>query len=427
MITEIIKDSFLDEEEHIYSLDSGLKIIIIPKKGFAKTTAMFAVNFGSVVNTFKGEDEKNYTRIPDGVAHFLEHKLFESEQGDAFTLYAKTGANANAYTSFNVTNYYFSSTNRLKENLEILINLIGTPYFTDENVNKEQGIIGQEINMYLDSPGWRVYFNMLQAMYEKNPVRYDIAGSVESISKITPKLLYDCYNKFYTPENMVLTVVGDVCPEEIFKFASEKVKRLGTEKNIAVKTEKEPESILSHKAEQKLSVSMPLFAIGFKDKPAGKGKDLVRKEIIGRMALDIVFGKSGDFFDECYNMGLINDSYGIDFECEPNFCHSMIQGESETPDEVLKRVVLYAKRRMDEGITYEELSTQKNIEKSMFIKDFNRVENVARNAMEAYFGGYGLFDVLEVIESITKEDIDRQLKKFTEENSVLSVIRPEQN
>ena len=419
---EIINSEFLNEKEYIFNLENGLKIIVVPKKGFSKTAAMFAVNFGSTVNTFKTKGEKDFTKIPDGVAHFLEHKLFESEEGDAFSMYAKTGASANAYTSFNVTNYYFSCTDKLKENLKILINLMQTPYFTKENVDKEQGIIGQEINMYLDNPGWRVYFNMLEAMYVENPVRCDIAGSVESIAKITPELLYDCYNRFYNPENMVLSICGDVDPVEIAEYASSLITGLGNIKDTEVLGVSEPQNVLKNKVTQPLSVSMPLFNIGFKDTPPKKGKDIIRKEIIGRMALDLVFGKSGKFFDENYNSGLINDSYDIEYECEPNFCHSMIAGESENPDLVLENVLKYADEIRKKGFSDEEIKCQINIEKSIFIKDFNSVEGTARNIMEAYFGNYNIFDYLEIADTITKDDILKQLETFTKDNAVLSVI-----
>lgn len=419
---EIINSEFLNEKEYIFSLENGLKIVVVPKKGFSRTCAMFAVNFGSTVNTFKTKGEKEFLKIPDGVAHFLEHKLFESEEGDAFSMYAKTGASANAYTSFNVTNYYFSCTDKLKENLKILINLMQTPYFTKENVEKEQGIIGQEINMYLDNPGWRVYFNMLEAMYVENPVRVDIAGSVESISEITPELLYDCYNKFYNPENMVLSICGDVDPVEIAEYAASLITGLGKDKDTEVFKVKEPKEVNNNKTTQALSVSMPLFNIGFKDTPPSSGKDLIKKEIIGRMALDIVFGKSSEFFDKSYNDGLINDSYDIDYECEANFCHSMIAGESENPDLVLEKVLRCAEETRKTGISDDVIKCQINIEKSIFIKGFNSVDTTARNIMEAYFGNYNMFDYIEIAESITKEDVLNQLETYTKENAVLSVI-----
>ncbi len=421
---QINTSEYLDEKEYIFSLPTGLKIIIVPKKGFTKTCAMFAVNFGSTTSSFKEKGETEFKTIPDGVAHFLEHKLFESEEGDAFSMYAKTGASANAYTSFNVTNYYFSSTDKLEENLAILIKLMSTPYFTDENVKKEQGIIGQEINMYLDNPGWRVYFNMLQGLYHKNPVRYDIAGSVESIGKITPELLYECYNRFYTPENMVLSICGDVDPLEIAEFCQSKISALGNIKDTDVKVITEPKEILKSKETQTLSISMPLFNIGFKDTPPKKGKSLIKQEIIGKMALDMVFGKSSEFYDKCYAESLINDSYDIDYECEPNFCHAIIAGEANDPDAVLEKAIKEAEKVIKDGINNDDFKRQINIEKSIFIKDFGSVEATARNIMEAYFGEYSLFDVADIIGTITKEDILEKLKIFTKENSVLSVILP---
>ena len=225
MKTKKISYEAIGEEYFFTKHPSGLEIYIYPKKGYSSKYAILGTNFGSVNNTFKLKNEENFTVVPDGIAHYLEHKLFASENGDAFELFAKTGASANAYTSFEKTAYLFSCTSGFEANLRHLLDFVQTPYFTEENVTKEQGIIGQEIRMYEDDPQWRSYFNTIEALYRNNPVRRDIAGTVESIAKITPQLLYDCYRTFYHPSNMILFCTGQVNPEQVEAIAAEAVPR----------------------------------------------------------------------------------------------------------------------------------------------------------------------------------------------------------
>ncbi len=419
------ENTFLGEKSYNFTLDNGLKIIVTPKPGYTKKCAIFGVNFGSTTNTFKSAGKSEITTIPDGVAHFLEHKLFESEEGDAFTQYAKTGASANAYTSFTTTAYYFTCTDKFNENLKILTNLMQTPYFTKENVAKEQGIIGQEINMYLDNPGWRVYFNMLEAMYNTHPVKKDIAGSVESIAKITPELLYDCYNKFYTPENAVLSICGDLDPFETAEYAASLIKKLGNEQGAVRICEEEADKVMSNNTVQSLSVSRPLFHIGFKDNNNSlKGEDFSKKDIVGRMALDIVFGKSSSFFDKNYNSGIINDSFEFEYSCEKDYSHSILSGESETPEKVRDAILTEIKNVCENGISDEDFNRHKNVEKSMYIKQWVNIESTARNMMNAHFAGYNFYNILNLLDKISKEDILNQVEALKENLCVTSVIKP---
>ncbi|MBQ7039678.1 MAG: insulinase family protein [Clostridia bacterium] len=420
---KILECKALDEKVYVYTHKSGLKIYIAPKKGFAGKCAYFAANYGSM-DVFYEKDGKTYP-IPDGLAHFLEHKLFESEEGDAFSKYAETGASANAFTSFGCTAYNFNCSDNFFENLKILTDLMQTPYFTKENVHKEQGIIGQEINMYLDAPDWRVYQNMIEAMYKECTVRRDIAGSVESISHITPELLYDCYNMFYAPENMVLVMVGDLDPEETFKTAEKYLEKLEKRTCPEKVYPDEPKEVLKDYTEQKLSVSFPIYMLGFKGKKSEKGKDTLRRGIIGEAAMGILFGKSSDFYLEAYDNGLINDKFETAVEICPAYGHTFISGEGGNYKEVQEKVFETIKKAVASGISDEDFSRRMTLLKSDFIRTFNGVEKVTYALMGAEFDGYNLFDALPLYDEITKDEVMQFIKEeLAEDRSVLSVVLP---
>lgn len=422
---KIIKNEFLEEETYVFNHDSGLTIYISPKKGYSKKTAYFATHFGSVDNTFKSGSMKEFKTIPDGVAHFLEHKLFESEEGDAFSKYAETGANANAYTSFTHTAYYFTCTNRFEENLKILVDLIQTPYFTDENVNKEQGIIGQEINMYLDNPSWRVYFNLLESMYHSCSVKKDIAGSVESISKITPELLYECYRNFYNASNMVLCICGDVNPIDTANYIDELLTNITPKIQVELKESPEEKSVLKNTTKQNLSVSMPIFNIGFKDNDIHlTGDKFIKSNLIGKIVLDVLFGRSSKFYEEFYNKGLINESFDIEYNLEQQFAHSIIAGESDDPEAVYEEVLKTINYFSQNGIEKADFDRQIKIAKSAFISQFNNIERTARSILESHFNKFDLYNCLDVYDTVTTDDILNGIKKLNKDLSVLSVINP---
>ena len=421
----IFHNNLLNESNYIYTHSSGLKIIITPKPGFSKTTVMFGTNFGSVYNNYFDNKTQKTVTFPDGIAHFLEHKLFESEDGDAFSKYAKTGASANAYTSFNNTVYYFTCTDKVKENIKILTDLMQTPYFTEQNVKKEQGIIGQEINMYLDNPDWRVYFNMLTAMYSVNPVKIDIAGSVESISKITPEMLYDCYSKFYSGENMAISVCGDVDPDDIADYINTLLYKIEDTADITVDFPEEPIDVHQSYITQKLDVSIPIFNIGYKNDNINlSGKDYAKLCCIGKISLDILFGKSSSFYNDMYNKGYINDSFGTEFSCEKQFVNSIISGESEHINELVSEIEKTIMFFTHNSIPENEFSRQIKKLKSNYIKLFNNLETISRFAMECYFNKHNILDHIEIVDSITQSDIDAFIKTLTNDKKVVSVILP---
>lgn len=420
---EILECKALDEKAYLYTHESGLKIYIVPKPGFKRKCAYFAANYGSM-DVFYEKDGASVP-IPDGLAHFLEHKLFESEEGDAFTKYAKTGASANAFTSFGCTAYNFTCADKFDENLEILTDLVQTPYFTKENVEKEQGIIGQEINMYLDAPDWRVYQNMLEAMYENCTVRRDIAGSVESISHITPELLYDCYNKFYAPENMVLVLVGDIDHEKTASLLEKLLSKLNKREVPKKVYPDEPKNVKKSYAEQKLAVSFPIYMLGFKDKPVNAGYDTLKRGIVGEIALGILYGKSSEFFLENYEKGYINDKFGAIYEVCSNYSHAILECEGEHFETVKKKAVETAEKYAESGISDSEFERRRTLLKSDFIRGFNDVEKIAGRFMDAEFDNYNVYDTVRAINEVTKEDVLNFIKEvLAEENSVLSVILP---
>ena len=422
-MTEMIYNEMLNEHLYKYVHKSGLTVYCVPKKGHTKSYAAFATKYGSLINEFKVDGDEEITRIPDGVAHFLEHKLFEQPDGsDAFVKYSKTGANANAYTGFNNTVYLYSCADLFYENLEILLEFVSNPYFTDENIAKEQGIIGQEIRMYDDDPNWRVYFNMLDAMYVDFPIKKDIAGTVESIAEITKETLYKCYNTFYNPQNMILFVCGDVEMEAVLKLCDKyvKLKEIG---DVKCYFPNEPHSVSKHETVQKLSVSKPLFSIGFKDNDVGfEGEKLLKKEIVTSILLEMILGEGSYLYNKLYDQGLINDSFGTEFEGEPNYGFSCILGESENPRKVLSEILdVFECLELDET----EFERAKKVEYGSFLRLWNSVEGISNTMVADLFKNINIFDFPSIFSEITFDDVISRFKThFKRDNCVISIIEP---
>ena len=414
----------INETLYETTLASGLKVCVMPKKDYYKTYAIIATRFGSADDAFITNNVKE--EMPDGVAHFLEHKLFEQKDGNAFEKYAKTGASANAFTSFHTTAYLFSCTDKFKENLKILLDFVQNPYFTDENVSKEQGIIGQEIDMYRDDPNWRVFFNLIAALYKDNPIRKDIAGTSESISKITPELLYRIYNIYYQPSNMVFFVAGDVVPEDVMKLADELIIAKKTKIDIERLSAYESSGVCRKYTEQRLSVSKPLFQLGFKD--AGKpvaGYDLLKKEIVNSIAMEAVFGRSSRFYEHLYKEGLIDDSFELDQTIEPEYAFSVIGGESSNPKKVSEYVLGEIQRINACGINISDFKRSKKVLYGDHIRLFNNVERIAHSFITCMFKDISLLDFTKAYNEITYEDVmSRFTTHFSQQNMALSVVLP---
>lgn len=422
-MTEKIYNEMLDEYLYKHVHKSGLTVYCVPKKGHTKSYAAFATKYGSLINEFKVEGDNEITKIPDGVAHFLEHKLFEQPDGtDAFVKYSKTGANANAYTGFNNTVYLYSCTDLFYENLEILLEFVSNPYFTEQNIAKEQGIIGQEIRMYDDDPNWRVYFNMLDAMYVNFPIKRDIAGTVESIAHINKDILYKCYNTFYNPQNMILFVCGDVVMDEVLKLCDKYVihKEIG---DVKCYFPNEPQEVFKHETVQKLSVSKPLFAIGFKDNDIGfDGEELLKKEMVTSILLEMILGEGSQLYNKLYDEGLINDSFGTEYEGEPNYGFSCILGESENPRMVLSEILNSFKSLK---LSEKEFERAKRVEYGSFLRLWNSVEGISNTMVSDLFKNINIFDFPRIFSSISFDDVTKRFENhFKTDNYVISIIEP---
>lgn len=403
---------------------SGLDIFIAPKQGYSSQYAIFGTKYGSIDNCFTVDGET--LTVPQGIAHYLEHKLFESEDGDAFSRYARTGASANAYTSFDRTCYLFSSTKKFTDSLEILLDFVQHPYFTPQTVQKEQGIIGQEIKMYDDSPDWRVMFNLLGALYHNHPVKIDIAGTVESISQITAELLYKCYGAFYNLGNMVLCVAGDVTPDEVISVADRMLKTAKPQKVKSI-FESEPSTIVKPRVEQQLSVSVPMFNFGFKDKPS-EGLEGAEKEALTDILLEVICGDASPLYRRLYDKGLINADFSMQYFSGRSFASTIIGGESHDPDTVMSEFLKETARLQEEGMAKSDFETAKRAVYGRFAASYDSVESVANNIAGCQFMNIGPFDT---IDAVAKAGFDhaqqRLMTHFAPESCALSVISPIKN
>jgi predicted Zn-dependent peptidase len=422
MEKKIIKSDRAGEQYYKISHPSGLDILVWEMDGFSTTEALFGTKYGSINTRFKTNKDADFVDVPEGIAHFLEHKLFENEDCDVFELYAKTGANANAYTSFDKTCYLFSCSDKYKESLEILLSFVQEPYFTEATVQKEQGIIGQEIRMCDDNPNWRVFFNLLRALYKNHPVRIDIAGTVESIAKIDADLLYRCYNTFYNLNNMVLSIAGNVKVDEVLEIADKYLKPC---EDIKLETAfpEEPEEINQREVVQKLPVGMPLFNIGFKAKPSS-GKELVRNEMLASIALSLIAGSTSPLYKEMFDDGLINSSFFSEVFTGDGYFVNILGGESKNPDEVFKKVIAEIERVKVDGLDKERFEIIKKSKYGQIIRSFNNVEACASLMLNSHFIGVDAFETLETLATIKLEDIQNSLSElFDTSKAAISIIK----
>ncbi len=405
--------------ERIIKHSSGCTICLYPMGEFSSAYALFGTKYGSVDTTFKTKYDKDYITVPAGIAHYLEHKLFENDECDAFELYAKTGAHANAFTSFDCTAYLFASTQEFSENLRILLNLVQQPYFTDENVEKERGIITQEIKMYLDDPGTRVFYNCMEGIYYNNPARIDIAGTVESIQKIDKELLYRCYNTFYNLNNMVLSIAGNFDPDEALRICDELL-ICKEDPEIDVIVPDEPYQIKEKKVVQKLACAMPLFQLGFKiPYPENTLKDYLAFNIM----LETALGDSSEFYSRLYDEGVINDSFGVGVSKGRGFFVPVICGIANDPDRVADEVIKELSEIKSKGLSHESVNTSIKMTYGELFS-FDNAEKVARSGMMAQFEDRDIFSAAETAASLTYEDAMEMLNRLDLDNYCLSVIEP---
>ncbi|MFF2089075.1 EF-P 5-aminopentanol modification-associated protein YfmH [Paenibacillus sp. NPDC058174] len=394
-------------------LDNGLEVIVLPKPGFQKTYATFATKYGSVDNRFAVEGEEP-SKMPDGIAHFLEHKMFEEPTGDIFATFASQGASANAFTSFDRTVYLFSATEQITANLETLIDFVQNPYFTDENVNKEKGIIEQEINMYKDNPDWQVYFGLIDAMYHNHPIHIDIAGTVESIYQIDKETLYRCYENFYHPSNMLLFVVGGVDAAEVFELVrnNQANKNFKPQGEIHRYFEDEPASVKIPRKVTKLPVSLPKVMFGFKEKHTGlPPAELLEQEVLSKLMLDALFGASSSLYQDLYEENLISDSFGSEFNSSDNYAFSVIGGDSPDPEALLGKVRAAVEEALKTGISEEAFERSKRKKIGSYLRMLNSPEAIASEFTRYRFRDSDMFDLLPLYENSTLEQVNARLRE----------------
>lgn len=407
---------------------SSLPIYYFPMPGKAKAGAMIFTKFGSVNCNFKTEDMQEYFDLPDGIAHFLEHKLFEGKDGNAFDFYAATGAKANAYTSNDRTAYYFTTTDGFYESLDILLRFVKHPYFTEENVEKEKGIIAQEIKMYDDEPTWQGYLSMVQGLYHNHPVRIDIAGTVETIGTITDKMLYDCYNAFYDNRNMVLCIAGDLSLDAILEVCD---KHLGTSKSntVSEKTVDEPRDAVKKSVTTEMVVAKPIFYLGVKDPDTEYlGKAFCKKEMETQLLLNIVFGQSTAFYKEIYRSGLINAEFSCDYENGRNFGFLVFAGESDDAEKVQAEILREMKRVLQDGISEEQFVQARNALYGTALRDMDDAYGVISRFVNCQMHDVDIFEPMKALENITLSDVSARAKAwFDDPVTTLSVVKKKEN
>ena len=418
---KIIENTKVKEKLYVEKLENGLTVMILPKKNARKKYIICGPNFGSIDNEFIIPGNKEATKLPDGVAHFLEHKMFEQRSGiNSLDTLTSIGVNANAYTTNDHTAYLYEATDNFYEALDEYMDYIQNPYYTDDNVEKEKGIIGQEINMYEDYPEWQVYLNALKCMYKEMPIRLDIAGSIDSISSITKEILYDCYNNFYTPSNMAMCICGDFEPEKIL----EEIK-----KRITIKENKEapkriypeePAEIYEKSKIVKMDLSNPIFAVGFKDKVEG---NMVKKHIAIQIILSTLFGKSSKVYKELTDSNTLLGTLDGEYEFSKEYAFVLITGTSRQPQKVIDRINEEITNAIKKGLNEEDFERNKKKIYGEYITDYNSVEETARIFLADYFKGINSFDYLEEYNNVTKEYAESVLKDVLDLNKeVVSIV-----
>lgn len=423
---KIIESTKIKEKAYFEKLENGLNIIIIPKANTIKKYVILGTNFGSIDNRFIMPQTNEEVFIPDGVAHFLEHKMFEQKNGrNSLDVLMALGLDANAYTTNDHTAYLFEcSSDKFYEGLDELMDYVQNPYFTDENVEKEKGIIGQEIMMYDDDPGFKLYLNTMDCLYHKNAVKLDIAGTIESISKIDPDVLYKCYNTFYHPSNMTLVVCGDFVPEELLEEIKKRLLPKENQGEIKRIYEQEDDTINMDKKEANMEVSTPIFMIGIKDK-LPDSEDIVKKHIAIEIILNMILGKSSNLYKELYNKGELLAEPDLEYEFSKQYAHILIGGQSKNPENIYKSFKNEVKKLKEQGLNDEHFERMKRKLYGDYVTEYNSVANIARMFLADSFKKINSFDYIEKFNTVTKEFAEQVLKEvFNEDKMALSIIKP---
>ena len=413
----------LDEQVWRETLPNGLDVILLPRKGFTRKIAYFVSDFGSIHTDFFFEGKEHH--VPAGVAHFLEHKLFDLPGRDVSAEFAAQGAHTNAFTSYDMTAYYFSCTEGFEDCLRLLLEFVSTPYFTEESVNKEFGIIDQEIGMNEDAPDSRVYENLMDAAFSAHPIRVPILGTRESIREITPEILHTCHRAFYTPGNMLLCVVGDVEPDTVTAIAREMLGDEPREVGRKIKDWNEPEACTAPLAEARMEVAMPMFSMLFKCPYPGKGEEGIRREITAELACEILFGESSELYQKLYEEGLIDTSFGGGFEVIDGCAMLMLSGDSDDPEAVRDAVLAQAEKLAREGVAKADYDRMLRCALGSRFKGLDNFDGTCFRLCAYHLTEFDYFDFPRIYESVTREEIRAFLaENVRQDNCALSVIYP---
>ncbi len=410
---KILENDTLGERviERIHA--SGATVAFCRKPGYMRRYACFSTRFGSVDDRYRiGGGEE--VLLPDGIAHFLEHKMFEGPEEDAFMQFSRMGASANAFTSFVGTTYLFSCVDQFLPCLEHLVRFVQQPHFTDENVEKEKGIIGQEIRMYADNPGWRVYFNLLEGLYRDHPVSKDIAGTEQTIAAIDPHILNSCWSTFYHPSNMILLAVGDEDEGGFFEAADSLLSEndLGPKPDVEKILTPEPQEIAQQRVVQQMPVGRSKVLFGWKDLHSGiSGRERMRKELITEVMLECVFGQSGPLFEKLYRKGLIDDSFGTSYQIHTDVGHSASGGDSADPDQLLEVIRKEVTRIRERGIDVEDVHRQKRSAIGYLLRAFNSLEHIASSYCGTRFLDADPFEVVDLLSELTPQDVEKRMQE----------------
>ena len=432
MNKQTFKSALLNEQYTQYTHPSGLEIFIFPKK-LTTFYAIFGVKYGSIHSKFalKSDPEKELT-VPDGIAHFLEHKLFANEDGsDSFEHFSELGADANAYTSFNKTAYLFSATENFYDSLRELISFVTHPHFTKENIASEVGIITEEIKMYDDSPSDLCYYGMLEGMYEHHSIRRNICGSLDSIRQITPELLYSCYSSFYNLNNMGLFICGDVDEKAILDICDELLPDKPTPFEVIYKNEKKSEKPCVYKAyvETRKQVSKPMLNIGIKDTEIPDGaNERQKRDATYTILNEIIFSQAGALYSSLFEREIITPGLAYNYNISSTEAYNSIAAEADDPKKVLDEILKYIEELKIKGIAYEDFVRSKRSLYADFVKSFDHIDNIVNDLMVFSFDGAEMLSYLDIIESVTYEDVTALLATaFDKEKITLSVVLPLEN
>lgn len=418
---ELRKFPAIGESCYFEQLENGLPVFVVPKPGYSKAYAAFVTSYGGMHRRFTTD---TFRDTPGGIAHYLEHKMFDMKNGNALQTLSAAGASPNAFTASDITAYYFSCTEHFAENLRTLLQFVSTPYFTVESVKKEQGIIGQEIGMVEDNPDWCIYQNLLQGLYHNHPIRHSIIGTKESISEITAETLYECHKAFYHPGNMVLCVAGDVDPRQVISMA--RMTLTQDKSNLALKDYGEPEPMVSAEQEKvcTMEVSAPNFLLGFKAEPYPAGKAGLRREILADLSAELLCGRSSPLYARLYQEGLINKTFSVGASNYPGAAFLVMGGESADPHRV-RDAILEEAERLARGLDERRFRRALRAEYGAQVRSLNSFDDVCIRLARGWFNEYHYYDFAREYEKLTVKDVCAFLKETVQrERSCLSVVSP---